>query len=165
MLLLVSKWRIPEIRFWDRPMGALLLQAVPILVIYVIFIDAREHFSRILRGSLASGSPISCNLRDFTDMREYFSRVLRGFQALRSENIVNYEQIGFSRASSTFLELPLGRFGCSWATKAALGRVLVCPRAAFGLSWAVPSPLLAVVGPPKAGPGRPKIVSKTTRNR
>ena len=134
-----------------------MLQEAPILVIYVIFIDAREHFSRLLRGSLTSGGPISRNLRDFIDMREHFSRILRGFQALRIENIVKHEQICFSRASSTFLELPLGRFGCSWATKAALGRVLGCPRAAFGLSWAVPSPLLAAVGPPKDGPGRPKI--------
>ena len=62
-----------------------MLQEAPILVIYVIFIDAREHFSRLLRGSLTSGGPISRNLRDFIDMREQFSRILRGVQALRSE--------------------------------------------------------------------------------
>ena len=70
--------------FLGPPHGGALLQAVPILVIYVIFIDAREHFSRILRGSLASGGPTR-NSRDFIDMREHFSRILRGFQALRSE--------------------------------------------------------------------------------
>ena len=68
-----------------RPVVPCALEA-PILVIYVFFfIDAREHLSRILRGSLASGGPISRNLRDFIDMREQFSRILRGVQALRSE--------------------------------------------------------------------------------